>query len=74
MTVPEAILIVVDDTLSLYLLAVPYMYSYTGIEQLLQACVYTLSEWLRGYRSVMRNGSETVIRTIARACPKESVL
>ena len=74
MTVPEAFLIVVDDILSMYLLAVPYIYSCTGIEQLLQACVYRLSEWLRGYRSVMRNGSGTVIRTIARACPEESVL
>ena len=73
MTVPEAFLIVVDDILSLYLLAVPYIYSCTGIEQLLQACVYMLSERLRGYRSVMRNGSETIIRTIVRACPEESI-
>jgi hypothetical protein len=32
-----------------------------------------LSGRLPRYRSVMRNGSETVIRTIARACPEESI-
>jgi hypothetical protein len=41
MTVSEAFLIVVDDILSLYLLASPY--SCTGIEQLLQTCIYMLS-------------------------------
>ena len=52
MTVSEAFLIVVDDLLSLYILASPY--SSTGIEQLLQTCIYRLSGWLPGYRSVMR--------------------
>ena len=51
MTVSEAFLIVVDDILSLYLLASPY--SCTGIEQLLQICIYRLSGRLPGYRSVM---------------------
>jgi hypothetical protein len=41
MTVSEAFLIVVDDILSLYLLDSPY--SCTGIEQLLQTCIYMLS-------------------------------
>ena len=40
MTVSEAFLIFVDDILSLYLLASPY--SCTGIEQLLQICIYVL--------------------------------
>ena len=40
MTVSEAFLIFVDDSLSLYLLASPY--SCTGIEQLLQICIYML--------------------------------
>ena len=40
MTVSEAFLIFVDDILSLYLLASPY--SSTGIEQLLQICIYML--------------------------------
>ena len=40
MTVSEAFLIFVDDILSLYLLASPY--SSTGIEQLLQICIYKL--------------------------------
>jgi hypothetical protein len=71
MIVPKAVLIVVDDILSLYLLAPPY--NCTGIEQLLQTCIYMLPGRLAGYRSVMRNGSETVIRTIARACPEESI-
>jgi hypothetical protein len=71
MTVLEAFLIVVDDILSLYLLASHY--SCTSIEQLLQTCIYRLSGWLPWYRSVMRNGSETVIRTIVRACSEESI-
>jgi hypothetical protein len=71
MIVSEAFLIAIDDILSLYLLASPY--SSTGIQQLLQTCIYRLSERLPGYRSVMRNVSETVIRTIARACPEESI-
>ena len=41
MTVSEAFLIVVDDILSLYLLASPY--SSTGTEHLLQTCIYMLS-------------------------------
>jgi hypothetical protein len=41
MTVSEAFLIVVDDILSLYLLASPY--SVAGTEQLLQTCIYRLS-------------------------------
>ena len=40
MTVSEAVLIFVDDRLSLYLLASPY--SSTGIKQLLQICIYML--------------------------------
>jgi len=40
MTVSEAFLIFVDDILSLYLLVPPY--SYTGIKQLLQICIYML--------------------------------
>jgi hypothetical protein len=40
MTVSEAFLIFVDDILSLYLLVSPH--SSTGIEQLLQICVYML--------------------------------
>ena len=40
MTVSEAFLIFVDDILSLYLLASPY--SWTGIKQLLQICIYML--------------------------------
>ena len=40
MTVSEAFLIFVDDILSLYLLVFPY--SCTGIEQLLQICIYML--------------------------------
>jgi hypothetical protein len=71
MTVPEAFLIVVDDILSLYLLASHY--NYTSIEQLLQTCIYRLSGRLPWYRSVMRNGSGTVIMTIARACSEESI-
>ena len=71
MTVSEAFLIVVDDIVSLYTLDSPY--SFAGIEQLLQTCIYRLSGRLPGYRSAMRNGSETIIRTIARACPEESI-
>jgi hypothetical protein len=41
MTISEAFLIVVDDILSMYTLAFPY--SCTGIEQLLQTCIYMLS-------------------------------
>ena len=41
MTVFEAFLMVVDDILSLYLLASPYCC--TGIEQLLQTCIHMLS-------------------------------
>ena len=44
MTVSEAFLIFVDDILSLYLLASPY--SSTGIEQLLQICIYMLNTLL----------------------------
>jgi hypothetical protein len=40
MTVSEAFLIFVDVILSLYLLASPY--SCTGIQQLLQICIYML--------------------------------
>ena len=40
MTVSEAFLIFVDDILSLYLQAAPY--NFTGIEQLLQICIYML--------------------------------
>ena len=40
MTVSEAFLILVDDILSLYLLASPY--SCMGIKQLLQICIYML--------------------------------
>ena len=40
MTVSEAFLIVIDDILSLYLLASPY--SCMGIKQLLQICIYML--------------------------------
>jgi hypothetical protein len=50
MTVPEAFLIVVDDILSLYLLASPY--SCTGIEQSLQTCIYRLSGRLPRYRTI----------------------
>ena len=39
-TVSEAFLIFVDDVISLYVLASPY--SSTGIEQLLQICIYML--------------------------------
>ena len=39
-TVSEAFLILVDDILSLYLLASPY--SSTCIKQLLQICIYML--------------------------------
>jgi hypothetical protein len=42
MTVSEAFLTVVDDVISLYLLASPY--NYTGIEELLQTCIYRLSQ------------------------------
>jgi hypothetical protein len=41
MTVSETFLIFVGDILSLYLLASPYIL--TGIEQLLQTCIYMLS-------------------------------
>jgi hypothetical protein len=41
MTVSEAFLIVVDDIVSLYTLASPY--SFAGIQQLLQTCIYRLS-------------------------------
>jgi hypothetical protein len=41
MTVSEAFLIVVDDVISLYLLAFPN--SFMVIEQLLQTCIYRLS-------------------------------
>jgi hypothetical protein len=71
MTVPEAFLIVVDDVIRLYLLASPY--SCPIIEELLQTCIYMLFDRLTGYRIVMRNGSETAIKTIARACPEESI-
>jgi hypothetical protein len=40
MTVSEAFLIFVDEILSLYLMVSPY--SYTGIQQLLQICIYML--------------------------------
>jgi hypothetical protein len=40
MTAHEVVLIFVDDILSLYLLASPY--SCTGIQLLLQICIYTL--------------------------------
>ena len=40
MIVSEAFLIVVDDILSMYLMASPY--SCTGIEELLQTCIYRL--------------------------------
>jgi hypothetical protein len=50
MIVPEAFLIVVDDILSLYLLASPYMCM--GSEQLLQTCIYRLSGWLPMYRTI----------------------
>ena len=73
MTVPEAFLIVVDDVISMYLLDPPYMYSCTSIRQLLHTSIYRLSRSVTWYRSVMRNGSETVIRTIARACPEEFI-
>ena len=42
MTVSEAFLIFIDDILSLYLTVSPY--SYTGIKQLLQTCIYRLSQ------------------------------
>ena len=71
MTVPEAFLIVVDDVISMYLLDPPY--SCTSIRQLLHTSIYRLSRSVTWYRSVMRNVSGTVIRTIARACPEESI-
>jgi hypothetical protein len=41
MTVSESFLIGVDNILSLYSVASPY--SFTGIEQLMHTCIYTLS-------------------------------
>ena len=42
MIVSEAFLIFVDDILSLYILAPPYSCTSTGIQQLLQICIYVL--------------------------------
>ena len=50
MTVSEAFLIFVDDILSLYLLASPY--SSTGIEQLLQICIYMLNRPCEAARQI----------------------
>ena len=50
MTVPEAFLIVIDDVISLYLLASPY--SCTGIKQLLQICIYMLFRVVSGYPGI----------------------